>query len=55
MAAVWGMNGIWLCFTVAEGIPAVVGFVIYLKMLGTYVRMKINNFENEGDAIYEKN
>ena len=33
MSAVWGMNGIWLCFTVAEGVPAVIGLFIYLKML----------------------
>ena len=44
MAAAWGMNGIWLCFTVAEGIPALIGFVIYLKMLRNYVRININKF-----------
>ena len=44
MAAVWGMNGIWLCFTVAEGIPAIIGFGIYLKLLKNYARINVNKF-----------
>ena len=30
MSAIWGMNGIWLCFPVTEAVTAILGFFIYL-------------------------
>lgn len=40
MSAVWGMNGIWLCFPVTEVVTAILGFFIYqltyFKMIKTF-------------------
>ena len=36
MSAVWGMNGIWLCFPVTEAVTAILGFFIYFKMIKTF-------------------
>lgn len=36
MSALWGMNGIWLSFPVAEAVTAVLGFFICRKLLRTY-------------------
>jgi len=30
MSAVWGMNGIWLCFPITEAVTAILGFFINL-------------------------
>ena len=36
MSAVWGMNGIWLCFPVTEALTAMVGIFIYFKVIKTF-------------------
>ena len=36
MSAIWGMNGIWLCFPVTEAVTAILGFFIYLKIIKTF-------------------
>jgi len=36
MSALWGMNGIWLCFPVTEAVTAILGFFIYLKIIKTF-------------------
>ncbi len=36
MSALWGMNGIWLCFPVTEAVTAILGFFIYFKMIKTF-------------------
>ena len=36
MSALWGMNGIWLCFPVAEAITAIFGSLIFLKIIKTF-------------------
>ncbi len=36
MSALWGMNGIWMCFTVTEAMTAILGFFIYLKIIKTF-------------------
>lgn len=36
MSAVWGMNGIWLCFSVTEALTAMVGIFIYFKVIKTF-------------------
>ncbi|MEE1014960.1 MAG: MATE family efflux transporter [Lachnospiraceae bacterium] len=36
MSALWGMNGIWMSFPVAEAVTAIVGFFIYLKIFKTF-------------------
>lgn len=33
MSTLWGMNGIWLSFPVAEAVTALLGFLIFLKKL----------------------
>jgi len=36
MSALWGMNGIWLCFPVTEAVTAILGFFIFLKIIKTF-------------------
>lgn len=33
MSAIWGINGIWLCFPFAEAVTAIIGLLIYFKTL----------------------
>ena len=33
MSAIWGMNGIWMSFSVAEALTAIIGIMIYYKIL----------------------
>lgn len=36
MAALWGMNGIWLCFPVTEAATAILGIFVYFKIIKTF-------------------
>ncbi len=38
MSALWGMNGVWLCFPAAEALTAILGFFVFLKITKTFSR-----------------
>lgn len=38
MSALWGMNGVWLCFPAAEALTAILGFFVFLKIIKTFSR-----------------
>ena len=36
MSAIWGMNGIWMSFPVAEALTAIIGIMIYFRILKNF-------------------